>query len=99
MLFLSWRYSSYQLDGRAAAAKRGDSQAHHDFRVCEFSFGSLQSRRRRICDLVFQAAQSQSTKFMMPNKSLQATRDGVPHVRDSASRFTQVGPACLSSGR
>jgi len=31
-----------------------------------------------------------------PNKSLQATRDG---VFSSASRFTLVGPACLSSGR
>ena len=31
-----------------------------------------------------------------PNKSLQATRDG---VSSSASRFTLVGPACLSSGR
>jgi hypothetical protein len=30
------------------------------------------------------------------NKSLQATRDG---VSSSASRFTLVGPACLSSGR
>jgi hypothetical protein len=32
----------------------------------------------------------------MPNKSLQATRDG---RFSSASRFTLVGPACLSSGR
>jgi hypothetical protein len=31
-----------------------------------------------------------------PNKSLQATRDG---VSSSASRFTSFGPACLSSGR
>lgn len=30
------------------------------------------------------------------NKSLQATRDG---GFSSASRFTPVGPACLSSGR
>ena len=30
------------------------------------------------------------------NKSLQATRDG---GSSSASRFTLVGPACLSSGR
>src|ERR1035438_7594164 len=30
------------------------------------------------------------------NKSLQATRDG---ALSSASRFTLVGPACLSSGR
>ena len=34
-----------------------------------------------------------------PNKSLQAGGIGVPQVRDSASRFTLVGPACLSSGR
>jgi len=33
---------------------------------------------------------------MMANKSLQATRDG---GFSSASRFTVVGPACLSSGR
>jgi prepilin-type N-terminal cleavage/methylation domain-containing protein len=33
---------------------------------------------------------------MMANKSLQATRDG---ALSSASRFTLVGPACLSSGR
>jgi hypothetical protein len=33
---------------------------------------------------------------MMPNKSLQATRDG---RSSSASRFTLVCPACLSSGR
>jgi len=32
----------------------------------------------------------------MPNKSLQATRDG---VSSSASRFTSSGPVCLSSGR
>ena len=32
----------------------------------------------------------------MPNKSLQATRDG---GSSSASRFTVFGPACLSSGR
>src|SRR5437773_1822244 len=31
----------------------------------------------------------------MPNKSLQATRDG---AFSSASRFTSFGPACLSSG-
>jgi hypothetical protein len=31
-----------------------------------------------------------------PNKSLQATRDG---ALSSASRFTVVIPACLSSGR
>ena len=30
------------------------------------------------------------------NKLLQATRDG---ALSSATRFTQVGPACLSSGR
>jgi len=30
------------------------------------------------------------------NKSLQATRDS---ALSSASRFTLVGPACLSSGR
>jgi len=30
------------------------------------------------------------------NNSLQATRDG---ALSSASRFTLVGPACLSSGR
>ena len=34
--------------------------------------------------------------FEWPNKSLQATRDG---DLSSASRFTLVGPACLSSGR
>ena len=34
--------------------------------------------------------------LMPPNKSLQATRDG---RSSSASRFTLVGPACLSSGR
>jgi len=33
---------------------------------------------------------------LMPNKSLQATRDG---RSSSASRFTSFGPACLSSGR
>ena len=33
---------------------------------------------------------------LMPNKSLQATRDG---ALSSASRFTLVGPACLISGR
>jgi len=33
---------------------------------------------------------------LMPNKSLQATRDG---GFSSASRFTLVSPACLSSGR
>ena len=33
---------------------------------------------------------------VQPNKSLQATRDG---GSSSASRFTLVGPACLSSGR
>jgi len=34
--------------------------------------------------------------MMWANKSLQATRDG---GSSSAARFTQVGPACLSSGR
>jgi hypothetical protein len=34
--------------------------------------------------------------MMPPNKSLQATRDG---RSSSASRFTLVDPACLSSGR
>jgi hypothetical protein len=34
--------------------------------------------------------------LMFSNKSLQATRDG---RSSSASRFTLVGPACLSSGR
>src|SRR6185369_15423394 len=33
---------------------------------------------------------------LMPNKSLQATRDG---RSNSASRFTSFDPACLSSGR
>jgi hypothetical protein len=40
------------------------------------------------------------------NKSLQATRDGrfrrrgaLARQASSASRFTLVGPACLSSGR
>ena len=35
-------------------------------------------------------------KFIQPNKSLQATRDG---AFSSASRFTSFDPACLSSGR
>jgi hypothetical protein len=35
-------------------------------------------------------------RAMRSNKSLQATRDG---ALSSASRFTLVGPACLSSGR
>jgi len=34
--------------------------------------------------------------MVMPNKSLQATRDG---ALSSASRFTRFGPACLSSSR
>jgi len=44
--------------------------------------------------------------FVVANKSLQATRDGCFRRRcalarqaSSASRFTPVGPACLSSGR
>ena len=36
------------------------------------------------------------TMKLPPNKSLQATRDG---RSSSASRFTLIGPACLSSGR
>ena len=34
--------------------------------------------------------------MLWSNKSLQATRDG---GFSSASRFTLIGPACLSSGR
>jgi hypothetical protein len=37
-----------------------------------------------------------SMRGVSPNKSLQATRDG---RSSSASRFTLVGPACLSSER
>ena len=46
------------------------------------------------------------TMKLPPNKSLQATRDGrfrrrcaLARQASSASRFTLIGPACLSSGR
>ena len=46
----------------------------------------------RICVCVF----PHYNQLTPSNKSLQATRDG---AFSSASRFTLVGPACLSSGR
>jgi len=45
-----------------------------------------------LCPTITRAHQ----RGMLPNKSLQATRDG---AFSSASRFTLFGPACLSSGR
>ena len=60
--------------------------------VLAFAFRSLDLEyHRRVLSVA-----KKSEAEMMANKSLQATRDG---RSSSASRFTLVGPACLSSGR
>jgi hypothetical protein len=51
--------------------------------------GDVRTAAARIAEMV-------AVLEIVPNKSLQATRDG---GFSSASRFTLVGPACLSFGR
>jgi hypothetical protein len=70
---------------------------HFCFDANPYAIGRRGLRRNRN---VWAAASSNLSHLQLEstwsNKSLQATQDG---VSSSASRFTLVGPACLSSGR
>jgi len=71
-----------------------DSPAYNFPSDSALSLPELVARAKLECFL--HHGSSPRRRGWFANKSLQATRDG---ALSSASRFTLVGPACLSSGR